>query len=138
MSLDLSSKFFGYKKVNCSICIPEEINQILSDLPNKSGVITELLEENIDRILAGDLGKKQEYESGKIKNTINSIVKLQKLTIESEINTLFKSYEKKHRQSISELNVAFNKQLKEMRKRWVKEFYSALQDSVMKLINKSG
>ena len=58
------------KKTTMSISLPRYLVNALNELPNKSEIVTQILEENADRILAGDLNLASDYIETRVKQEI--------------------------------------------------------------------
>jgi len=58
------------RKRNFSITVPQYLIHVLDEMPNKSEVVTQILEENVERIMAGNINKSIEYNKIKIKSEV--------------------------------------------------------------------
>lgn len=122
------------RKVPLSICVPEDIHNALSGIPNKSEIISELLEENLERLLGGDIDTKRKYREEKIKQGLYSLIQKQRDKIESDMNRSLLVYERQARVIHSNLLKEMSNNLKGYRKDLIKEFSKSIESSSNVLI----
>jgi len=91
------------KRVTMSVSLPKYLVNALDELPNKSEIVTQILEENADRVLAGDLNLASDYIQTRVRQEIlekiskvrYEIIDLEKLNkITSELQRLNKEANK--------------------------------------------
>ena len=66
----------GLRKANVTVCIPKYLKEALDKGGNKSEIVTQILEENSDRILCGDVNTAVQYKRDSIRQRVMDELKL--------------------------------------------------------------
>jgi len=84
------------RRVSVTISMPKYLATALEELPNKSEVVTQILEENADRIFAGDVVLAGQYIETRIKEELMNRVSLarREFTKSEEISKLVEEMNK--------------------------------------------
>jgi hypothetical protein len=63
-------RYEGLRRENITVCIPKALKDAIEQSDNKSQLVTQILEENRNRILNGDVDKATEYANKLIRKKV--------------------------------------------------------------------
>lgn len=62
------------RRVQFPITVPRYLVETLSEVPNRSKIITQILEENAERIMSGNINKAIDYQRTVIRNEVLEVL----------------------------------------------------------------